>query len=222
MTGRGDGAGDSPVRVLVVDDQRLIRDGIASLLALQPGIAVVGTAANGREAVDRAVTLGADVVLMDVRMPELDGIAALELLRRRVPRCRVVMLTTFDDEEYVVPALRAGAAGYLLKDLPARELAGAVRMAHAGVGQFDPAATARVLAALSPSTVDSTVAGLPLTARETDVLRMIARGATNREIATDLHLGEGTVKNHISRILTRLGLRDRTQAAIYAREHGLS
>jgi DNA-binding NarL/FixJ family response regulator len=212
---------EAPVRVLVVDDQRLIRDGIASLLGLQPGIAVVGTAANGREAVERAVTLSADVVLMDVRMPEVDGIAALELLRRRAPGCRVVMLTTFDDEEYVVPALRAGAAGYLLKDLPARELAGAVRMAHAGVAQFDPAATARVAAALSSSTVDD-VTELPLTARETDVLRLIARGATNREIATDLHLGEGTVKNHISRILTRLGLRDRTQAAIYAREHGLS
>ena len=138
---------DAPVRVLVVDDQRLIRDGIASLLGLQPGIAVVGTAANGREAVERAVTLEADVVLMDVRMPEVDGIAALETLRRRAPGCRVVMLTTFDDEEYVVPALRAGAAGYLLKDLPARELAGAVRMAHAGVAQFDPAATARVAAA---------------------------------------------------------------------------
>ena len=213
---------DPPVRVLVVDDQRLIRDGIASLLGLQPGIAVVGTAANGREAVDRAVTLDPDVVLMDVRMPEVDGIAALELLRRRLPRCRVVMLTTFDDEEYVMPALRAGAAGYLLKDLPARELAGAVRMAHAGVGQFDPAATARVVAALTASTVDGATAGLPLTARELDVLRLIARGATNREIAADLHLGEGTVKNHISRILTRLGLRDRTQAAIYAREHGLT
>jgi DNA-binding NarL/FixJ family response regulator len=212
---------EAPVRVLVVDDQRLIRDGIASLLGLQPGIAVVGTAANGREAVERAVTLAADVVLMDVRMPEVDGIAALELLRRRAPGCRVVMLTTFDDEDYVVPALRAGAAGYLLKDLPARELAGAVRMAHAGVAQFDPAATARVAAALSASTVDD-AALLPLTARETDVLRLIARGATNREIATGLHLGEGTVKNHISRILTRLGLRDRTQAAIYAREHGLS
>jgi DNA-binding NarL/FixJ family response regulator len=212
---------EAPVRVLVVDDQRLIRDGIASLLGLQPGIAVVGTAANGREAVERAVTLAADVVLMDVRMPEVDGIAALELLRRRAPGCRVVMLTTFDDEEYVVPALRAGAAGYLLKDLPARELAGAVRMAHAGVAQFDPAATARVAAALSASTVDDS-AQLPLTARETDVLRLIAHGATNREIATGLHLGEGTVKNHISRILTRLGLRDRTQAAIYAREHGLS
>jgi DNA-binding NarL/FixJ family response regulator len=210
------------VRVLVVDDQRLIRDGIASLLGLQPGVTVVGTAANGREAVERAVTLRPDVVLMDVRMPEVDGLAALETIRRRAPACRVVMLTTFDDERYVVPALLAGATGYLLKDLPAAELAGAVRMAHAGVSQLDPAAAARVAAALTPSTVDvQPTTGQPLTARELDVLRLIARGATNREIATRLHLSEGTVKNHISRMLTRLGLRDRTQAALYAREHGL-
>jgi DNA-binding NarL/FixJ family response regulator len=213
--------GDVPVRVLVVDDQRLIRDGIASLLGLQPGVVVVGTAANGRDAVEQAVTLHPDVVLMDVRMPEVDGITALETIRRRAPGCRVVMLTTFDDEEYVVPAMRAGAAGYLLKDLPARELAGAVRMAHAGLAQLDPAAAARLAAALTPSDGKEPTGGQPLTAREIDVLRLIARGATNREIATHLHLGEGTVKNHISRILTRLGLRDRTQAAIYAREHGV-
>ncbi len=210
------------VRVLVVDDQRLIRDGIASLLGLQPGITVVGTAANGREAVEQAVTLQPDVVLMDVRMPEVDGLTALTTIRRRAPGCRVVMLTTFDDEEYVVPALRAGATGYLLKDLPAPELAGAVRMAHAGVAQLDPAAAARVTAALTRSGTDrEPTGGQPLTARELDVLRLIARGATNREIATRLSLSEGTVKNHISRMLTRLGLRDRTQAALYAREHGL-
>jgi DNA-binding NarL/FixJ family response regulator len=212
---------DEDVRVLVVDDQRLIRDGIASLLGLQPGVTVVGTAANGREAVEQAVTLRPDVVLMDVRMPDVDGITALETIRKQAPGCRVVMLTTFDDEEYVVPAMRAGATGYLLKDLPARELAGAVRMAHAGVSQLDPAAAARVAAALTPSQKEPPTTGQPLTARELDVLRFIARGATNREIATQLHLSEGTVKNHISRVLTRLGLRDRTQAALYAREHGL-
>ncbi|GAA0945692.1 response regulator [Virgisporangium aurantiacum] len=213
-------ASDDDVRVLVVDDQRLIRDGIASLLGLQPGVTVVGTAANGREAVEQAVTLRPDVVLMDVRMPDVDGITALETIRRQAPGCRVVMLTTFDDEEYVVPAMRAGATGYLLKDLPARELAGAVRMAHAGVAQLDPAAAARVAAALTPSQKEPPTIGQPLTSRELDVLRFIARGATNREIATQLHLSEGTVKNHISRLLTRLGLRDRTQAALYAREHG--
>ncbi|SDH17244.1 DNA-binding response regulator, NarL/FixJ family, contains REC and HTH domains [Sinosporangium album] len=218
---------EPPVRVLVVDDQRLIREAIASLLGIQPGIAVVGTAGDGRDAVEQAVSLAPDVVLMDVRMPEMDGVAALAALRDRAPGVRVVMLTTFDDEEYVVQALRAGATGYLLKDLPARELAAAVRLAHAGVAQFDPAATARLASAIAdrpgarPGTGTSTPPGTSLTSREVDVLRLIARGSTNREIAGRLHLSEGTVKNHISRILTRLGLRDRTQAAVYARDHDL-
>jgi len=215
-------AAEEPIRVLVVDDQRLVRESIASLLDIQPGLTVAGTAGNGREAVERAVELVPDVVLMDVRMPELDGVAAVAVLRRRVPSCRVVMLTTFDDEEYVVEALRAGATGYLLKDLPARQLAEAVRLAHAGVGQFDSAAAARLATALGrPPAAAPSGAGLPLTSREVEVLREIAAGSTNREIAARLYLSEGTVKNHISRILGRLGLRDRTQAAIYARDHGL-
>jgi DNA-binding NarL/FixJ family response regulator len=206
------------VRVLVVDDQRLIREGIASLLDIQEGIAVVGMAANGKEAVEQALALEPDLVLMDVRMPEMDGVAAVAVLRRAAPGCRVVMLTTFDDEEYVVQALRAGAAGYLLKDLPAAELADAVRLANAGVTQLDAAAARHVAAALSTR---EPTPGEVLTARETEVLRLVAAGATNREIAARLYLSEGTVKNHISRILGRLGLRDRTQAAIYGRDHGL-
>ncbi len=207
---------DRPVRVLVVDDQELIREGIASLLAIQDGIEVVGTARDGREAIDRALELAADVVLMDVRMPVMDGVRAVGELRQRAPDCRVVMLTTFDDEEYVVNALRAGAAGYLLKDLPSRDLAAAVRLAHAGVTQLDPAAASRLTAAtpVKPATV-------ALTGRELDVLRLVAGGMTNREIARRLYLSEGTVKNHLSRILERLGMRDRTQAAIYARDHHL-
>ncbi|GIH25853.1 DNA-binding response regulator [Acrocarpospora phusangensis] len=211
------------VRVLVVDDQRLIRESIASLLDIQPGVTVVGTAADGRAAVDLVLALSPDVVLMDVRMPAMDGIEAVAVLRERAPACRVVMLTTFDDEEYVVAALRAGASGYLLKDRPARELADAVRLAHAGVVQFDPAAAARLASALTrtaaapPADPDGQV----LTGRELEVLRLVAAGSTNREIARRLHLSEGTVKNHISRILGRLGLRDRTQAAIYAHDHGL-
>ncbi|MFD4675477.1 response regulator [Lentzea sp. NPDC058450] len=203
-------------RVLVVDDQRLIREGIASLLGLQPGIEVVGTAADGHEAVEQAVVLAPDVVLMDVRMPGVDGVEAVALIRRRAPSCRVVMLTTFDDEDYVVRSLRAGATGYLLKDLPSQELAAAVKLAAAGVAQFDPAAAARLAAAL-----DRTGDREPLTVREVEVLRLVASGATNREIADRLHLSEGTVKNHISRILGRLGLRDRTQAALYAQSNGL-
>jgi DNA-binding NarL/FixJ family response regulator len=211
-----------PVRVLVVDDQRLIRDGIASLLAIRPGIAVVGTAVDGRDAVAKALELGPDVVLMDVRMPEMDGIEAVAVLRGRAPECRVVMLTTFEDEEYVVQALRAGAHGYLLKDLPAEELAHAVRLAHAGVTQLDSSVARHLTASLPAPTPNSTepVAAV-LSPRETDILRLVAQGHTNREIAARLYLSEGTVKNHVSRILTRLALRDRTQAALRARDLGL-
>ncbi|MFI6013771.1 response regulator [Streptomyces sp. NPDC051243] len=213
------------VRVLVVDDQRLIRDGIAALLSIRPGITVVGTAADGREAVAKAVELRPDVVLMDVRMPELDGVEAVAVLRDRAPECRVVMLTTFDDEEYVVQALRAGAGGYLLKDLPAEELAHSVRLAHAGVTQLDSSVAGR-LAATLPSPAPAPAAPGPsaadaLSPREIDILRLVARGRTNREIATQLYLSEGTVKNHVSRILSRLKLRDRTQAALRARDLGL-
>ncbi len=215
---------DEIVRVLVVDDQQLIRESIASLLDIQPGITVVGTAADGREAIECALTLDPDVVLMDVRMPNLDGVSATAELARSAPRCRVVMLTTFDDEEYVVRALRAGASGYLLKDRPAAELAAAVRLAKAGVIQFDPAAAARLSAALDragpPPASSAPAQDSVLTPREIEVLRLVAAGLTNREIAARLYLSEGTIKNHVSRILDRLGLRDRTQAAIYARDHG--
>jgi DNA-binding NarL/FixJ family response regulator len=210
-----------PVRVLVVDDQRLIREGIASLLSIQPGIAVVGTAADGNEAIEQALALSPDVVLMDVRMPVMDGVEAVGVLRRRLPGCRALMLTTFDDEEYVVQALRAGASGYLLKDLPAVDLAQAVRLAHAGVDQHDPSVTGRLVAALERASRPPKDGDTGLTSRELEVLRLIAAGATNREIAQRLFVSEGTVKNHVSNILTRLGLRDRTQAAIYARENHL-
>ncbi|NNN31781.1 response regulator transcription factor [Streptomyces sp. S3(2020)] len=209
------------VRVLVVDDQQLIRDGIAALLSIRPGITVVGTAVNGREAVEKAVELAPDVVLMDVRMPELDGVEAVAVLRGRAPECRVVMLTTFDDEEYVVQALRAGASGYLLKDLPAEELAHAIRLAHSGVTQLDSSVAARLAAALPHPAPEPSAAAPGLSPREIDILRLVARGRTNREIAAQLYLSEGTVKNHVSRILSRLALRDRTQAALRARDLGL-
>ncbi|MFF1676282.1 response regulator [Streptomyces sp. NPDC058256] len=210
------------VRVLVVDDQRLIRDGIASLLSIRPGIEVVGTAVDGRDAVAKALELSPDVVLMDVRMPEMDGVEAVAVLRGRAPECRVVMLTTFDDEEYVVQALRAGAHGYLLKDLPAEELAQAVRLAHAGVTQLDSTVARHLTAALpSPAPVAKAAPTISLSPRETDILRLLAHGHTNREIAARLYLSEGTVKNHVSRILSRLALRDRTQAALRARDLGL-
>lgn len=224
------------VRVLVVDDQRLMRDGIASLLSIQPGIEVVGTASNGQEALEQALQLQPNVVLMDVRMPIMDGVAATAEVRRQLPSCHVLMLTTFDDEEYIVEALRAGASGYLLKDIPAHDLAKAVQAAHKGIYQLDPAVVSKVVASLAGSNkadapaaasppVDTPLSGSPtlndLTNREIEVLRLIATGATNREIAEKLVISEGTVKNHISNILSRLGLRDRTQAALYAREMGV-
>jgi DNA-binding NarL/FixJ family response regulator len=232
---------DHIVRVLVVDDQRLMRDGIASLLEMQDTIEVVGTASNGQEAVERAVSLCPDVILMDVRMPVMDGVVATGQIRRQLPSCRILMLTTFDDEEYIIDALRAGASGYLLKDLPAPDLASAVQAVYKGIYQLDPTVAGKVIASLTRSqTFDSAKQSVPvstassmtseaetpsprvvdLTGREVEVLRLIAQGATNREIAEQLVISEGTVKNHISNILSRLGVRDRTQAAIYARENG--
>ena len=221
---------ENDVRVLVVDDQRLIRDGIASLLSIQLGIEIVGTATNGHEAIKQAQELQPDVILMDVRMPVMDGVAATTRIRRQFPQCRVLMLTTFDDDAYIIDALRAGASGYLLKDLPPQDLAQAIHTLHRGIYQLDPAVASKVVASLTQSQPSSQppltprIQTLPvseLTEREIEVLRLIAQGATNREIATQLIISEGTVKNHMSNILSRLGLRDRTQAAIYAKEQGL-
>ncbi|MFD6451214.1 MULTISPECIES: response regulator [unclassified Nocardia] len=215
MIGHDAGIPAPKVRVLIADDERLVREGIAALLALQSGIDVVGTAESGAEAVESTGALTPDVVLMDVRMPGMDGVEAAALVRGRAT---VLMLTTFDDDGYIVAALRAGASGYLLKDLPAAELAQAIRLAHAGVDQYSAAVTARLAAMVRSRTPRPTV---ELTGRETEVLRLLATGAANREIARSLYLSEGTVKNHISSILNRLGVRDRTQAAIYAHEQGL-
>ena len=232
---------EAAVRVLVVDDQQLMREGIASLLAIQDGIEIVGTAANGQDALEQAESMKPDVILMDVRMPVMDGVVATGLLRHRGSDCKILMLTTFDDEEYVIEALRAGASGYLLKDIPASDLAQAVRAVQRGIYQLDPAVMSRVTASLTGAAGAQSQQAVPvpapptegaasassslkhsgLTEREIEVLRLIAQGATNREIAGQLVISEGTVKNHISNILSRLGLRDRTQAAIYAREQAL-
>jgi len=215
------------IRVLVADDQRLVRDGIASLLSIQDGIEVVGTASNGEEAVEQALAQKPEVALMDIRMPIMDGVEATRRIKRELPECQVLMLTTFDDEEYVLDALSAGACGYLLKDIPANDMASAIKAAYQGIYQLDPGVAGKMLLALSADrgrtepaiAVPHTAADL--SAREVEVLRLIAKGASNREIAEHLVISEGTVKNHISNILNRLGLRDRTQAAIYARDHEL-
>ncbi len=223
------------VTVLIADDQRLIREGIASLLSIQEGVRVVGTAVNGQEAIAQTEQQRPNVVLMDVRMPIMDGITATAQIRRRFPDCQVLMLTTFDDEEYVIRSLQAGASGYLLKDIPAADLAQAVRLTHAGIYQLNPAVAGKLVGALgtadsrpdAPETAvspdDATLAREhDITERELEVLRLIATGATNREIADALVVSEGTVKNHVSNLLSRLGLRDRIQAAIYALENGLA
>lgn len=215
------------IRVLVVDDQRLVRDGIASLLDIQDGIEVVGQADDGQEAIEKATNLAPDVILMDVRMPVMDGVAATAQIHRRFPACKVLMLTTFDDEEYIVKSLHAGAVGYLLKDIPAARLAQAVHLAYAGIYQLEPSVAGKLVGMLSSTDkaqadpTPSLAVDPDLTDRELEVLRHIATGATNREIAERLVVSEGTVKNHVSSILSRLGLRDRTQAALYAYEHGL-
>ena len=218
-----------PVRVLVVDDQQLMREGLASLLSIQPGIEIVGAAANGREAVEQAQHLSPDIILMDVRMPVMDGVTATQQVRQQLPSCQVLMLTTFDDDEYIFKALAAGASGYLLKDIPAEALAKAVQLAYKGIYQLDPSIAGKLIGTLATSPSASLTGPAPaiitqqygLTEREGEVLRLIAQGATNREIAEELVISEGTVKNHISHILSRLGLRDRTQAAIFARENKL-
>lgn len=219
------------IRVLVVDDQRLMRDGIASLLGIQEGIAVVGDAANGEEAVAQALALTPDVILMDVRMPVMDGVTATAQVRQKVPTCQVIMLTTFDDEESIVKALVAGASGYLLKNIPVEDLAQAIRLVERGIYQLEPSIVNKLMGALVAPNRLATPAAKPegkadltmtdLSEREREVLRLIARGATNREIANHLIISEGTVKNHVSNILSRLNLRDRTQAALYARDVGL-
>lgn len=213
------------IKVLIVDDQRLIRDGIASLLDLQEDIQVIGTAINGIEAIQLTEKLTPDIILMDVRMPEMNGIEATAHIHDKFPDCRVLMLTTFDDDDYIVKSLVAGANGYLLKDMPPDDLAQAVRLTFAGIFQLSPAVAGKLVGQLSSNESQKITARqkseIDLTEREFEVLGLIATGATNKEIAQELVISEGTVKNHVSNILSRLGLRDRVQAALFAYEHGL-
>jgi DNA-binding NarL/FixJ family response regulator len=216
------------IRVLLVDDQAMVREGFGALLTAQPDIVVVGDAADGERAVALSRQVDPDVVLMDVRMPILDGLAATRRILDTPPgahRPRVLMLTTFDLDEYVFEALRAGASGFLLKDAPAAELVHAVRVVAGGEALLAPSVTRRLIedyATRSRSAHPRQAADLAaLTPRERDVLRLIARGQSNQEIAAGLVLAEQTVKTHVSRVLTKLGLRDRAQAVVVAYESGL-
>jgi len=207
------------IRVLIADDHAVVRRGLRTFLELQDEIEVVGEAEDGEQALAEAERLDPDVILLDLVMPRVDGIAALHGLRDRSPRSRVIVLTTFLDDDKLLPAVRAGAAGYLLKDVEPKQLVDAIRTVHAGEALLHPAAAARVMAELVESGRPKRAA--LLTPRESEVLALIARGQPNKVIARELGVSEKTVKTHVSNLLGKLGVTDRTQAALYAVREGL-
>jgi DNA-binding NarL/FixJ family response regulator len=207
-----------PINILLVEDQTLMRQGLKTLLELELGLKVIGEAGDGRTAVKVALQLRPDIILMDVQMPEMNGVEATTAICRAWPAAKVIILTTFDRDDYVFQGVRAGALGYLLKDLPAQKLYDTIRRVHAGEVFIQPEIASRTLrAALHPAgdLIE------PLSEREQEVLVMLAQGVPNKEIADKLHLAEGTVKNHVSNILGKLQVQNRTQAADLARRRGL-
>jgi len=214
-----------PLKILLVDDQPLFREGLRTLLSVHRDVEVVAEAGNGEEAIRLAHCLLPSVVLMDLQMPVLDGVAATRRLHEELSNVRVIVLTTFDDDEMVFDGLRAGAVGYLLKDAPSEKLAEAIRVAARGETFLQPSVAAKVVAEFARLTRKtagtSNSASEPLSERELEILRLIGQGASNREIAGTLFLAEGTVKNHVTNILGKLDVRDRTQAAMKARDSGL-
>jgi DNA-binding NarL/FixJ family response regulator len=221
----GQGAGGAPIRIVLVDDQELLRTGFRMVLNSQADMTVVGEAGDGEAALVLLADLEADVVLMDVRMPRLDGVAATRRLCERGDRPRILMLTTFDLDEYAFAALKAGASGFLLKDVPPTDLLAAIRAVHSGEAVVAPSTTRRLLdkfAPLLPSEAEPAPPELDvLTEREHEVMLLVAQGMSNAEIASKLFLSEATVKTHVGRILMKLGLRDRVQAVVLAYETGL-
>lgn len=208
------------IRLLLAEDQTIIRQGLRRLLDSHADLQVVGEAENGRQAVEKAEALQPDLILMDVRMPVMDGVTATQLICDRFPNIKVLVLTTFDDEKYIEKVMNLGAIGYLLKDTPSEELADAIRAAHKGYTQLAPGLFKKVFSqrpVVPPEFVNNSKVELAqLTPREREVLNLIATGASNREIAEILCITEKTVKNHVSNVLSRLNLRDRTQAAVFA------
>jgi DNA-binding NarL/FixJ family response regulator len=212
----------SAIRVLIAEDQTLMRQGLRTILELEPGFTVVGEAANGLQAIERTAALAPDVILMDVQMPELDGVAATAEITAAFPASRVIILTTFDYAEYVFSGIKAGAMGYLLKDTPATELLAAIRRIHAGESLIQPSVATRLIAEFSQRRAAPQQPEYePLSEREREVLRWLASGLSNKDIAGRLSLAEGTVKNHVSAILAKIHAANRTQAARIAHERGL-
>jgi DNA-binding NarL/FixJ family response regulator len=215
------------IRIVLVDDQPIIREGLSALLGLDSELRIIGDAADGQQALSllqKLHDLGQppDIVLMDIRMPVMDGVAATKIIGNQFPDIKILVLTTFDNDEYISEALRCGARGYLLKDTPAREIISAIRSVHKGYTQFGPGIMEKVIAQLpSQSPIPSPEIG-KLTPREREVLHLIAQGSNNREIAQALYISEGTVKYHITNILGQLNLRDRTQAALFASKYAQS
>jgi len=214
------------IRVLLADDQALFREGLETLLSIHKDIEVVGQVSNGQEAVDLALKLRPHVILMDMQMPILNGIGATRRLKQTLPDCRVIMLTTFNDDETIFDALRAGAVGYLLKDVGSTKLAESIRATSKGESILDPSVAAKVVQEFSRvsglvSATSSEVLPEPLSEREVELLRLVASGMSNKEIAEALFITEGTVKNHITHILGKLSVRDRTQAVLKAKELGV-
>lgn len=213
------------IKILLVDDQQLLIDGLKTILGLEADFRVVGTAEHGQAALDMYRELNPDVVLMDIRMPVLDGVEATRRLIAHDPEARVIILTTFDDDEYVFEGLRAGALGYLLKDVSGDELSQAIRVVSGGGALIEPSVARKVVAEFSRLEGPTEQAGKhlreELTERETEVLALLAQGLTNKEISGELYLAEGTVKNYVTSILQKMDVRDRTQAAVQAKDLGL-
>lgn len=208
------------IRLLLVDDQNLICQGLQAVLNQEADLEVIGTAENGQVAIEQATVLQPDVVLMDIRMPVMTGIEATRLISEQLPDIKVLVLSTFDDDRDIAQSMRAGAKGYLLKDMPALELAEAIRLVHRGYSQMAPGLMERLMTNMTtPSETEAQSAPEELAQippRERDVLRLIGQGYSNREIATELHLAEGTVKTYVTHLLNRLSLKNRSQLAIYA------
>jgi DNA-binding NarL/FixJ family response regulator len=207
------------IRILLVDDQDLFRQGLAALLELEEDLTIVAQASNGNEAIAQAAATQPDVILMDIRMPICDGVTATQTIHQQFPWMRILVLTTFDEDEYIWQSLQAGASGYLLKSTPSGQLATAIRTLHQGHSQLGPTIASKVFAQINQPTAVTIDSDYRFSDRESEILALLGKGLNNREIAQQLYLTEGTVKNHISRILAEMGMRDRTQVALWAQKN---